>query len=474
MRDGALLDRLYQAMREDGRPWSSAEIAQRILRLSATGAGTDKLVAALVAGDPRFSREGANGSWEARERIAPAMSQQLRVLVWPSLTPPNEPSAWTVAFLDYDPNTPAASRARGELRIDDAGGWSALREGYEDALFLTGQPAALHRFARHLEQRHALAEWEPRTVDLTAWAALALVDEGVSPTEARRSARLKSLAARWGLRQLESEDTDASRLALELLRQVADRLFEQYPDWSIGQLEQSAEERLGSRPVPWDLYAFGPKDLDALPRQPGIYRFFGENDRLLYVGKSVDLARRVASHFAPLPPEPTKRDEFVREIRRLDVRALGSELEALVREARAIREESPKWNVQLEVHTAGPELAGHQWPLLFQSSRPSTREPASNSSPAQRLFALSGPDRGWMLDPEADALGAWIEQLLHGRDLQPEPAAEAGGEPLHPEEVRLALRYFHRQRDELHTFESARFASAAELHEAVGRPRQSL
>ncbi|SOB77911.1 exonuclease, DNA polymerase III, epsilon subunit family [Marinobacter sp. LV10R510-11A] len=38
--------------------------------------------------------------------------------------------------------------------------------------------------------------------------------------------------------------------------------------------------------------------LKDLPRGPGVYRFYGENDVLLYVGKSTNIAQRVASHFS--------------------------------------------------------------------------------------------------------------------------------------------------------------------------------
>lgn len=38
--------------------------------------------------------------------------------------------------------------------------------------------------------------------------------------------------------------------------------------------------------------------LQDLPSGPGVYRFYGENDVLLYVGKSTNIAQRVASHFS--------------------------------------------------------------------------------------------------------------------------------------------------------------------------------
>ncbi|WP_410329508.1 GIY-YIG nuclease family protein [Marinobacter sp.] len=38
--------------------------------------------------------------------------------------------------------------------------------------------------------------------------------------------------------------------------------------------------------------------MDELLRVPGMYRFYGENDVLLYVGKSTNIPERVTSHFS--------------------------------------------------------------------------------------------------------------------------------------------------------------------------------
>lgn len=40
-----------------------------------------------------------------------------------------------------------------------------------------------------------------------------------------------------------------------------------------------------------------PEVVDNLPNCPGVYSFFGKNGELLYVGKSVDIKKRVQSHF---------------------------------------------------------------------------------------------------------------------------------------------------------------------------------
>jgi predicted GIY-YIG superfamily endonuclease len=80
------------------------------------------------------------------------------------------------------------------------------------------------------------------------------------------------------------------------------------------------------------------------PATPGVYILKDEDDRALYVGKAVNLRRRLRAHFADrrwrgLKPEMARaaRAEW------LDV---GSELEALLREAALIHELRPPVNVQ--------------------------------------------------------------------------------------------------------------------------------
>lgn len=89
-----------------------------------------------------------------------------------------------------------------------------------------------------------------------------------------------------------------------------------------------------------------PDALDDLPEAPGVYYFHGENDALLYVGKSVNLRSRVMSHFSAAGRE---RREFrmAEEIRRLDWVETAGELGALLREAHDIKRLQPIHNRQL-------------------------------------------------------------------------------------------------------------------------------
>jgi DNA polymerase-3 subunit epsilon len=80
-----------------------------------------------------------------------------------------------------------------------------------------------------------------------------------------------------------------------------------------------------------------------LPRAPGVYRFYGENDALLYVGKSTNIAQRVASHFSG--DHNTSRGVRMSEsLRRVEWTETAGELGALLLELRQIKQMKPLFN----------------------------------------------------------------------------------------------------------------------------------
>jgi DNA polymerase III subunit epsilon len=82
---------------------------------------------------------------------------------------------------------------------------------------------------------------------------------------------------------------------------------------------------------------------DSLPHAAGVYRFFGRDERVLYVGKARDLRARVKSYF--YGDERKKVESLLGEVRRVEGEETpGGELEALVLEARLIRQHEPKYN----------------------------------------------------------------------------------------------------------------------------------
>jgi hypothetical protein len=87
--------------------------------------------------------------------------------------------------------------------------------------------------------------------------------------------------------------------------------------------------------------------LPELPETTGVYEFRDEGGRPLYVGKAVNLRRRVASHFTAEAREPSPRGPMLLATRSVSFREHPSEVEALLAEADRIREVRPPYNRQM-------------------------------------------------------------------------------------------------------------------------------
>jgi len=83
--------------------------------------------------------------------------------------------------------------------------------------------------------------------------------------------------------------------------------------------------------------------IDKLPTKPGIYYFHNSKDKIIYVGKAVNLKKRVSSHFTHNDPDP-KRQNFIRTIHKVTYKLCATELEAIVLESTEIRRLWPRYN----------------------------------------------------------------------------------------------------------------------------------
>lgn len=84
------------------------------------------------------------------------------------------------------------------------------------------------------------------------------------------------------------------------------------------------------------------EDIHRIPESAGIYYFFGENDHLLYVGKSKNIQKRVLQHFSK---PTTKSWKFLSRTHRIDYEETGSEIAAILREDEVIKKDRPEYNI---------------------------------------------------------------------------------------------------------------------------------
>ncbi len=82
-------------------------------------------------------------------------------------------------------------------------------------------------------------------------------------------------------------------------------------------------------------------DLDQLPKTAGVYYMRGESGSILYIGKSINIQKRVLQHFSKVTPKSTR---FVQRVRQISFEETGTELIALLKESTEIKSMQPEFN----------------------------------------------------------------------------------------------------------------------------------
>lgn len=113
-----------------------------------------------------------------------------------------------------------------------------------------------------------------------------------------------------------------------------------------------------------------------LPTTPGVYLMKDSLGRVIYVGKAINLRSRVSSYFNSAAALDRRTRDLVPEIRDVDFLVCDSEVEALLLEARLIKDIRPRFNTELKDDKTFPYLqitTREDFPRIEFTRKPKSR-----------------------------------------------------------------------------------------------------
>ncbi len=129
--------------------------------------------------------------------------------------------------------------------------------------------------------------------------------------------------------------------------------------------------------------AFAAEKVRQFPTTPGVYLMKDRSGRVIYVGKAKNLRSRASSYFLKAAAEDLRTADWVTDIADIDFVECESEVDALLTEARLIKDIQPKNNKDLKDDKT--------FPYLMISTREDFPRVEITREPKQRGVKLYGP-----------------------------------------------------------------------------------
>ncbi len=132
-----------------------------------------------------------------------------------------------------------------------------------------------------------------------------------------------------------------------------------------------------TEPIPEPPTPIDPKEkVKTFPSSPGVYLMKDSRGRVIYIGKAVNLRNRAGSYFTKQAAEELRTANLVVEIADLDYIVTDSEVDALLLEARLIKDVQPRFNQELKDDKTFPYLeifVREEFPRVEFTRKPRSR-----------------------------------------------------------------------------------------------------
>jgi hypothetical protein len=452
----------YLRDHEGGVP--SAELAARFLKLKNPAPTLAAAAIKAVLGSDRRCFTEDTIIWRARPMIStPSVeTENLRALPWSALFCLTDPAGQRLLFCSLWDLMPSLTCVAAGWCADPAMLPPDEREiivGTQDAAF---EPSAVPLFLENVtglcRDRIPLflsALHRRLFCSVVAREALSPPDDAVLISGLLRATEI-AIPRPLSLSSLErtvfgNENGDESvskqgerfaRCVAEVIELVCIKGFETRVDLDRALLDNTAALFIGKD--------FTHDDLLALPAAPGVYGFKDGSGAWLYIGKAVNLRRRLLGYFGETDESPQKLGRLLAESKTLVTHRCGSEIESLIYEYRLIKKHAPSLNTQSNINErkgvfkpihdcvillphVDPEKGMSLW---FREGRRIRLRPFVPDFPAQsplieelRSFFFDDPPPPDASDfPEEEIALRWIKQFRDTLTIVPvDRAADAAG-----------------------------------------------
>jgi excinuclease ABC subunit C len=120
-----------------------------------------------------------------------------------------------------------------------------------------------------------------------------------------------------------------------------------------------------------EISSISPEEVNKLPDQPGVYRYYNAAEELIYVGKAKSLKKRVSSYFSKSFHPDRKTRRMVSEIHRIEFSIVNTELDALLLENSLIKAYQPRYNILMRDDKTYPfvVVTKEPFPRIFPTRR---------------------------------------------------------------------------------------------------------
>ncbi len=124
------------------------------------------------------------------------------------------------------------------------------------------------------------------------------------------------------------------------------------------------------------------EQIKKLPTHAGVYLFLDKNEEILYIGKAVNIKKRIQSHFAPKSSERPMSAKLYPQVKRIDFIGTKTEKDALLLEQRLVKLHQPKYNIELKDDKSYPSVvfSNDALPRVFVTHQPKNALPDANNT----------------------------------------------------------------------------------------------